>query len=72
MEDIVLSHHFPVIVAEQWEVQAVLLGKRPVSEGIVNADADDLRVHLVQLRHAIPESAHFSSANSCESAWKEG
>ena len=49
MEDVVHSDCFSVVVAENWEGEAVLFCEGFVRPGIVHCDSYDLGVYLVEL-----------------------
>src|SRR5205807_9655846 len=70
--DVEQFHDFSVVVAENREVEVVVLRERFVSKGIVDAYSYDLGIYLVQLLHVITQSAHFTGAYGGERSWEEG
>src|SRR2546425_10178994 len=72
MVHVVQFHNFPVIVAENREVEIVVLRESLVREWIVDAYSYDLCVYLVQLLHVVTQSAHFTGAYGGERSWEEG
>src|SRR5712691_11952690 len=68
---VVQFHNLSVVIAEDWEVEIVVLRERLVREWIVDAYSYDLGVDLVQLLHVVTQSAHFAGADGGERSWEE-
>src|SRR5712691_3951432 len=68
---VVQFHNLSVVIAENREVEIVILRERLVREWIVDAYSYDLGVDLVQFLHVVPQGAHFPGAYGGECSWEE-
>jgi hypothetical protein len=67
----VLVHHLPVEVAQERELEMVLVGPGLLRPRRVYGDSYNLSVHGIELVTAVSESAHLGGADTGESSGEE-
>jgi hypothetical protein len=67
----ILVHYLPVEVAQERELEMVLVGPGFLRPGRVYGDSYNLSVHGIELVTAVSESAHLSGAHARESSREE-
>src|SRR5688500_9842993 len=71
VDDAVRPNHVFVVVGEQREVQLLRVTPRLQREEGVGADAEHLRIRLVQLRDRVTAGAHALLAYAAERRWEK-